>query len=257
VAYNAISEESPKDKKKLGSLLRTLDMKSPRLVSHSLYEAIRLTEICIIDWSEWRSNVFFELGVRLSAVNNNPVCIIDEESYSKEHQNIQYQVSKLLEIFEPIRYNSKGRISEKDKESYKRMLKKDETLSNNFIYETVSQYFDISVEVNSMPIYTKLIKEADRFLEDESIGLSSLLYPTNRELKESLKKNTIHTQLSAWYFMTHYYKAELKTNSKLRKEYIQLGDLLSSTLFDSDNEKDKLISEEIYLEIEEYNKLGE
>jgi hypothetical protein len=59
-------------------ILRTLDMKSPRLVSQSLYEAIRLTLMCIVDWTEWRPNVFFELGVRLAAVNTNPVCIIEE-----------------------------------------------------------------------------------------------------------------------------------------------------------------------------------
>jgi hypothetical protein len=58
-------------------ILRTLDMKSPRLVSQSLYEAMRLTQMCIVDWTEWRPNVFFELGVRLAAVDIDPVCIIE------------------------------------------------------------------------------------------------------------------------------------------------------------------------------------
>jgi hypothetical protein len=58
-------------------IVRTLDMKSPRLVSQSLYEAIRLTQMCLVDWTEWRPNVFFELGVRLASVDIDPVCIID------------------------------------------------------------------------------------------------------------------------------------------------------------------------------------
>jgi hypothetical protein len=58
-------------------LIRTLDMKSPRLVSQSLYEAMRLTQMCVVDWTEWRSNVFFELGVRLAAVDIDPICIIE------------------------------------------------------------------------------------------------------------------------------------------------------------------------------------
>lgn len=58
-------------------IIRTLDMKSPRLVSQSLYEAMRLTQMCVVDWTEFRPNVFFELGVRLSAVDIEPVYIIE------------------------------------------------------------------------------------------------------------------------------------------------------------------------------------
>ena len=58
-------------------IVRTLDMKSPRLVSQSLYEAMRLTQMCIVDWTEWRPNVFFELGVRLAAIDIDPVCVIE------------------------------------------------------------------------------------------------------------------------------------------------------------------------------------
>lgn len=62
---------------KVPRLMRTLDMKSPRLVSQSLYEAIRLTLMCVVDWTEWRPNVFFEMGVRLAAVDIDPVCIVE------------------------------------------------------------------------------------------------------------------------------------------------------------------------------------
>lgn len=59
-------------------LVRTLDMKSPRLVSQSLYEAIRLTQMCVADWTELRPNVFFEVGVRLAAVSIDPVHIVSD-----------------------------------------------------------------------------------------------------------------------------------------------------------------------------------
>jgi len=47
-------------------VLRVLDLVSPRLVSPTIYEAIRRNVLCIADWTEWRPNVFFELGVRLA-----------------------------------------------------------------------------------------------------------------------------------------------------------------------------------------------
>jgi hypothetical protein len=62
---------SPKEPK------RMLDIGSPRLVGQALYEATRWTPICIVDWSRWRPNVFFELGVRLACSNTGPLSIID------------------------------------------------------------------------------------------------------------------------------------------------------------------------------------
>jgi hypothetical protein len=129
---------------------RTLDMKSPRLVSQTLYEAIRLTDMCVVDWTEWRPNVFFELGVRVSSNNIGPVCIIEDkhkafiEELSHNLSNAQTlnrprgigegalprlaysvsQCSKLLELFNPIEY--KAPTSQErggaDEQAYKRMV---------------------------------------------------------------------------------------------------------------------------------------
>jgi hypothetical protein len=85
-------------------IIRTLDVKSPRLVSQSLYEAMRLTQMCVVDWTEWRPTVFFELGVRLAAVNINPVCIIetnhkqiiDDQAYTVDRRERFDKVSSRL-----------------------------------------------------------------------------------------------------------------------------------------------------------------
>ncbi len=67
-------------KPKGGRIYRILDLMSPRLVSPTIYEKIRRVVLCIVDWTEWRPNVFFELGVRLAVANKNrfTVCIIDK-----------------------------------------------------------------------------------------------------------------------------------------------------------------------------------
>ncbi len=127
-------------------LIRTLDMKSPRIVSQTLYETIRLTDMCVVDWTGWRPNVFFELGVRLAANKTGPVCIIEDhyndfildttgqQTHNKStgrpkqiHQDDRSRLEaaasqclQLLALFKPIIY--KASEGDADLMAYKRMI---------------------------------------------------------------------------------------------------------------------------------------
>jgi hypothetical protein len=70
---------SPEVQLKDPKVARILDLMSPRLVSLSIYESIRRVVLCIVDWTEWRPNVFFELGVRLAIADpeRSTICIIE------------------------------------------------------------------------------------------------------------------------------------------------------------------------------------
>ena len=57
---------------------RMLDLTSPRLVGQALYEHIRWTDCCIVDWTGWSANVFFEFGVRLACKDIGPICLIEK-----------------------------------------------------------------------------------------------------------------------------------------------------------------------------------
>ena len=63
--------------------LRTLDLQSPRLVGQALYEQVRWSSWCVVDWTEWRPNVFFELGVRLACSERDPLSIIQRGGASR------------------------------------------------------------------------------------------------------------------------------------------------------------------------------
>jgi hypothetical protein len=58
---------------------RVIDYASPLLVGERLYELTRFAGLCVIDWTEWRANVFFELGVRLAVNPIPPICILNKE----------------------------------------------------------------------------------------------------------------------------------------------------------------------------------
>ena len=88
-------EQEPPD------LVRTLDIKSPRLVSQMLYETIRATSMCIVDWTTWRPNVFFELGVRLAASDIPPICII-EDTHEALVEELPKKTEELQSIIRPM-----------------------------------------------------------------------------------------------------------------------------------------------------------
>lgn len=127
-------------------LIRTLDMKSPRLVSQRLYEMIRVTSMCIVDWTAWRPNVFFEFGVRLAANEIGPVCIIEKqykklmETIGSKQEDLETlsrhigvskndllhllpatsQCKELIKLFSPIEYEASA--GDADKHAYERMV---------------------------------------------------------------------------------------------------------------------------------------
>jgi NAD(P)-binding Rossmann-like domain len=61
------------------SIVTTLDSRSPQLVEQRLYADIRRTKVCIADWTGWRPNVFFEIGVRLAVNETDPLFILCAE----------------------------------------------------------------------------------------------------------------------------------------------------------------------------------
>ena len=90
---------------------RMLDLRSPRLVGQALYEQLRWATYCLVDWTEWRANVFFELGVRLAASEHDPLCIIDANQMEGPDGGqtgagaLLEQYAALMRLFEPVGYD--------------------------------------------------------------------------------------------------------------------------------------------------------
>jgi hypothetical protein len=86
---------------------RMLDLRSPRLVGQALYEQIRWSSRCIVDWTYWRPNVFFELGVRLACSEQDPMCIIDRSAPAQGESPADglQQLARLRALFKPIEYD--------------------------------------------------------------------------------------------------------------------------------------------------------
>ena len=57
---------------------RIIDYGTPQLIRQSVYEQIRRTAACIVDWSEFSASVFLELGARLAVSEWGAIQVIDD-----------------------------------------------------------------------------------------------------------------------------------------------------------------------------------
>jgi hypothetical protein len=222
-------------------VLRTLDMKSPRLVSQSLYEAIRQLEMCVVDWTEWRPNVFFELGVRLATNRIGPVCVIDDAWRRRPEvpragararrarggakgqpgdeelrlAGAAGQCARLFELFDPIVYRCPEGDVEGDAEAFERMTSRHEhyvggggaestsALAPAFTYEVITRHIDWRVEAATKPVHRELADAANMISSPDvdSQGESTILYPRNPELAEKTEVGALERRLAAWYYL--------------------------------------------------------
>jgi hypothetical protein len=91
--------------------VRMLDVHSPRLVGQALYEGIRWAQTCVVDWTGWRANVFFELGVRLACADVGPVGLIERGAAdATAAHDAPAQRQQLMALFGPNVY----RLAEED-----------------------------------------------------------------------------------------------------------------------------------------------
>lgn len=261
----------PKDiKNNPPSIVRTLDMSSPRLVTQSLYESIRLTQMCIVDWTSWKPNVFFELGVRLSSSDIDPVCIYDSESadlrgndfFESDLINEKSKFDKLkisdlrdkiiycqkfflIRNFKPIKYETKASGSGlRNSFDYESMIDRfnDSIEKNDISYEyklpfsyffsRISESIDVNSEFENITPERELLKAAD-LLEDpqsDSIGRSSVLYPKNDALLEKASKRSLELRLAAWFYMENRLHDKINSSDKMLSDFIDLGNLISRSL---------------------------
>ncbi len=91
---------------------RMLDLVSPRLVGQALYEGIRWARTCVVDWTDWRPNVFFEFGARLACSNVGPISLIDEAALVDA--GLSAQQRRLIKMWRPTPYRVAKEGDEKD-----------------------------------------------------------------------------------------------------------------------------------------------
>ena len=248
-------------------VIRSLDMSSPRLVSLALFDAIRRTEFCIVDFTEWRSSVLFELGVRLASSDLDPICIIESRAENApsapagEPSGVAQQRS-LLNLFPVCEYLRED-TSENPVDAYLKMLhahidikelrhvsepwEKDGRLRPGAIYRTVWQYVDPQHE----PIVTsvsKFLGEIERLYHvSDSKGRSPFIYPKTHPLTVRAEEHGRECAIAALLYLQHRHgEARLLADRRLCMEYVELAYRVAGKLLESPDEVDKEFGKTIF-----------
>jgi hypothetical protein len=258
-------------------VVRILDITSPRLVGQALYEQIRWAETCIVDWTYWRANVFFELGVRLACSEIGPVCLLDEaDPEDPTKTNLTHlpdltQKSRLKELLRPTEYQFATTDDERvaaDKalteaigaheaiKSGRPLPVPNTSLSHDATYRLMTDEFDSRQErVNLRP--DQLLRssaESDVGRDPQKPGTSPVLFSSNFGFALQLRRSVQERWIAAWYYLLHRYEREFETDTALREELKALGEgALQAIPRDTDDPLLQRLRNEIVDKIDEFS----
>src|SRR5207253_2139682 len=129
----------------------------------------------------------------------------------------------------------KDRSPEKTGEREKQWEERWGSLPPDYTYGVISRLIDLNAEFVTKPVYSELIDSANMLSSPES-SRSSVLYQ-NAVLKKKAEQGADERRLAAWYYLNSRYTLEaIVANSELTKKYVDLGNQLSDTLIEADND---------------------
>jgi hypothetical protein len=241
--------------------LRTLDLPSPRLVGQALYEQIRWSSWCLIDWTEWRPNVFFELGVRLACSERDPLCIIQQEDAASEHPAAigapvrLHQHEHLLRLFDPVEYEPQNPRS-----ALRHALEswpsppssgngrpfEQATLPPAATFRTAQASFQWQRDPALIPPHIEQRRAAELIFgqDQERLPQGRVLFANNEEFAAELRAAVREKWIAAWLYLRHLSTGEDAVLLD-EAELTTMGSLADYALSSSDHPRHIRVREEI------------
>jgi hypothetical protein len=198
------------------------DYLSPLLMGERLYELARFADRCIVDWTYWRGNVFFELGVRLAVNPVSPICIV-----RSGHKKSLSGQAELLSTFAPIRYDLDDPSSDEAHAFGAEFLKVE--LDNhgrrerpNQVYAAAERNMALDQESGHEPLERELMRQVSAVIPDFGrAGGFKFLYHGNLALSQQVWRNLVD-RLEAANLLLKY-----KTGRAKARQGPQLDELQS------------------------------
>lgn len=199
---------------------RSFELESPRVVSQAIYEAIRRAHTCIIDWTNWSSNVFFEYGVRLAVASprHKSIPIIKAGSKGKTEQN-----RHLFSLFTPIQYSGSG--DWRADPAFRRFFEATSEFhveerigpTSAYVYGVIQQALDIAVQPASVAVDKWLLVESELYRRMASTSKPVSLYPEHTELSRNESAAERERLLAIWCYLVHRHgEAKVLADDALR-----------------------------------------
>jgi hypothetical protein len=201
------------------NVLNLMTATSPQLTSQKLYAELRRSDLCVVDWTGFRQNVFFELGVRLAANRLGALSFVCDEP-----QLLKPQVRKripvegkqhqaLRTLFAPTGFGLssdekvRSRIDEHRQEirlfktGRQLVARAGASLPDGYTYALVRDSLDHADEPWSIGVVQRLTNAAR-----ELLGPDIKTYPDSPMLfddvgKEDAWRTAMEHLIGAWYYL--------------------------------------------------------
>ena len=214
--------------------VRMRDIVSPRLVGQALYEYVRWTKTCVVDWTHWRANVLFEFGVRLACSSVEPVCLLE----MVDDTALPAQKEALLRLFGPTRYTLpelRPALHEAlaTHELHKSLKEGDIAppralvrVPHNGTYNTSLAAFEYAQEHVTVSPHDLLRSsvEALRGKDRQQSGETPVLFASNPAFARDLRRSVRERWIAAWHYLRNRYSDDdLRNDARLYGELKRLG----------------------------------
>jgi hypothetical protein len=263
------------------TLQRTLDLKSPRVVSAQLFEAIRLTDFCLVDLTTARPNVLFELGVRLAANRIHPV-VIDDPDYpagkndpkcpvGKDDpkclagkreagwfQAVDRQLTMVRRLLQPVPYTVEretdwNRVVERHLEFCRLLLLPGDPRADAVlgglppagVYDIAWPHAAERDEVVTTGVEDHLAAGGQALLVDRSQGQRHLIYPVGHHLTNAAERTGREYLIAAWLYLHFRIGVNNDSDPEVIGRYQALANELGNLLTDTGDQADDSFAEKI------------
>jgi NAD(P)-binding Rossmann-like domain len=203
-------------------LKRVIDYSSPLLVGERLYELARFADRCIIDWTEWRANVFFELGVRLAVNPTLPMCVIDKSDAGGADD----AAKSLMQLFKPWTYSFDAKDKKANDEfqaKFDAHLSPDRAISagTNSVYVAAESNVPLEQEYGHTPFHEDVLRQVEAIVGVGVVdkGRLPLLYSGNRSLTQNVCIGILDALTAARYLLQR--KIQWATSEVEKAAYVE------------------------------------
>jgi hypothetical protein len=218
---------------------RIIDYGSPQLIWQSLYEQIRRTAACVVDWSGYSASVFVELGVRL-AVSEWGAVHIAHTHYMPDGEKAPRlrQINQMARLFSPVRYDADGDGSDAFEKVVDLLLQRKPELDGEAEYNRVHRaLLPVMAEVQEAhpSLADELRRRADALHhpKQERQAAPQIMFHGSRVIKQDSERAALELRIAAWlYLERRITKAKLKDDAPARELYRLLGRAATDALYD-------------------------
>ncbi len=218
---------------------RIIDYGTPQLVRQSVYEQIRRTAACVVDWSEFSASVFLELGARLAISEWGAIQVIDDRYLTDgERASKLAQVDGMRRLLGPMPYAHRIKSPDGFEQVVEVLLQRNPALDGEADYNRIHRSLlgvIETVQAARIPVVEELRRQADSLHHPQQgrVGAPQILFHGSRLAKQDSERAALELRIAAWLYLEHRVRFDkVKKDEVLLKSYRELGRSAIDALYD-------------------------